>query len=183
MDAISFVLGIKSASLRSRELRELVYRGRIIENSKTAVDEANGDQDGEQDAETQENGDSQQADPKTAWVEAVFEDDAENIHRWRRTITTAGQSEYRINGRVVTARAYNEALEEQSILVKARAFLIPQGEVEEVAKKPPKEITLMIEQISGSLEKKPEYERLKVESDAAAEDNAQFLLQRRQINA
>lgn len=179
MDAISFVLGIKSASLRSRELRELVYRGRIIENSKTAVDEANGEQDGE----TQDNGESQQGDPKTAWVEAVFEDDAEIIHRWRRTITTQGQSEYRINGRVVTTRAYNEALEEQSILVKARAFLIPQGEVEEVAKKPPKEITLMIEQISGSLEKKADYERLKIESDNAAEDNAQFLIQRRQINA
>jgi structural maintenance of chromosome 1 len=183
MDAISFVLGIKSASLRSRELRELVYRGRIISTSKTAVDEANGDQNGEQDAETQEDGDSQQGDPKTAWVEAVFEDDAENIHRWRRTITTAGQSEYRINGRVATARAYNEALEEQSILVKARAFLIPQGEVEEVAKKPPKEITHMIEQISGSLDKKADYERLKGESDAAAEDNLQFLQSKRHINA
>ncbi|KAJ4357306.1 Structural maintenance of chromosomes protein 1 [Didymosphaeria variabile] len=182
MDAISFVLGIKSASLRSRELRELVYRGRIIQTSKTAVDEANGDQNGEADGETQEDGESQQGDPKTAWVEAVFEDDAENIHRWRRTITTAGQSEYRINGRVVTARAYNEALEEQSILVKARAFLIPQGEVEEVAKKPPKDITHMIEQISGSLDKKADYERLKGESDAAAEDNSQFLLRKRQIN-
>ncbi|KAJ4293078.1 Structural maintenance of chromosomes protein 1 [Kalmusia sp. IMI 367209] len=183
MDAISFVLGIKSASLRSRELRELVYRGRIIQTSKTAVDEAGGAPNGDADGETQEDGDSQQGDPKTAWVEAVFEDDAENIHRWRRTITTAGQSEYRINGRVVTAKAYNEALEEHSILVKARAFLIPQGEVEEVAKKPPKEITYMIEQISGSLEKKADYERLKAESDAAAEDNSQFLHQRRQINA
>ncbi|KAF1958884.1 RecF/RecN/SMC protein [Byssothecium circinans] len=180
MDAISFVLGIKSASLRSRELRELVYRGRIIQTSKTAVEEATGE--GDTNGETQED-DSQKGDPKTAWVEAVFSDDAEQIHRWRRTITTAGQSEYRINGRVVTARAYNEALEEQSILVKARAFLIPQGEVEEVAKKPPKEITYMIEQISGSLEKKADYERLKAESEAAAEDNSQFLHQRRQINA
>ncbi|KAF1964873.1 cohesin complex subunit [Bimuria novae-zelandiae CBS 107.79] len=182
MDAISFVLGIKSASLRSRELRELVYRGRIISTSKTAVDEEDGDQNGGQDGETQEGGESQQGDPKTAWVEAVFQDDAENTHRWRRTITTAGQSEYRINGRVVRAKEYNEALEEQSILVKARAFLIPQGEVEEVAKKPPKEITHMIEQISGSLEKKADYEKLKEESEAAAEDNAQFLYQRRQIN-
>ncbi|CAI6337793.1 unnamed protein product [Periconia digitata] len=186
MDAISFVLGIKSASLRSRELRELVYRGRIIQTSKTAVDDANAaaapeTQDGDA-PETQED-DSQRADPKTAWVEAVFEDDADQIHRWRRTITTAGQSEYRINGRVVTAKAYNEALEEHSILVKARAFLIPQGEVEEVAKKPPKEITYMIEQISGSLEHKASYEKLKTEADDAAENNSQFLHQRRQINA
>jgi structural maintenance of chromosome 1 len=186
MDAISFVLGIKSASLRSRELRELVYRGRIIQTSKTAVDETNGDADGAEEAgangDTQD-GESQRGDPKTAYVEAFFEDDADNMHRWRRTITTAGQSEYRINGRVVTAKVYNEALEEQNILVKARAFLIPQGEVEEVAKKPPKEITYMIEQISGSLERKADYERLKQESDAAAEDNSQFLHQRRQINA
>jgi structural maintenance of chromosome 1 len=187
MDAISFVLGIKSASLRSRELRELVYRGRIIQTSKTAVDEANGDSNGAENGnangDTQEDAESQRGDPKTAWVEAVFEDDAEQVHRWRRTITTAGQSEYRINGRIVTAKVYNEALEEQSILVKARAFLIPQGEVEEVAKKPPKEITYMIEQISGSLERKADYERLKTESDAAAEDNSQFLHQKRQINA
>ncbi|KAF2254827.1 structural maintenance of chromosomes protein 1 [Trematosphaeria pertusa] len=188
MDAISFVLGIKSASLRSRELRELVYRGRIIQTSKTAVDEANGDADGAQnghaDGETQEDGDTQKAaDPKTAWVEAVFEDDTEQLHRWRRTITTAGQSEYRINGRVVTAKAYNEALEEHSILVKARAFLIPQGEVEEVAKKPPRDITHMIEQISGSLDYKADYERLKTESDAAQENNSQFLVSKRQINA
>lgn len=182
MDAISFVLGIKSASLRSRELRELVYRGRIIQTSKTAVDETSGGTNADANGGTQD-GESQRGDPKTAWVEAVFEDDADNIHRWRRTITTAGQSEYRINGRVVTAKIYNEALEEQSILVKARAFLIPQGEVEEVAKKPPKEITYMIEQISGSLEKKADYETLKQESDAAAEDNSQFLHQKRQINA
>ncbi|PVI06614.1 RecF/RecN/SMC protein [Periconia macrospinosa] len=184
MDAISFVLGIKSASLRSRELRELVYRGRIIQTSKTAVDDATAAaQDPQEQAapETQEE-DSQKGDPKTAWVEAVFEDDADQLHRWRRTITTAGQSEYRINGRVVTAKAYNEALEEHGILVKARAFLIPQGEVEEVAKKPPKEITYMIEQISGSLEKKADYEKLKAEADEAAEDNSQFLYQRRQIN-
>ena len=53
----------------------------------------------------------------------------------------------------------------------------------QLAKKPPKEITYMIEQISGSLEKKADYEQLKAEADAAAEDNSLFLHQRRQINA
>ena len=34
MDAISFVLGIKSSHLRSAHLRDLVYRGRVLRTSK-----------------------------------------------------------------------------------------------------------------------------------------------------
>ena len=34
MDAISFVLGIKSSHLRSTQLRDLVYRGRVLKHSK-----------------------------------------------------------------------------------------------------------------------------------------------------
>ena len=33
MDAISFVLGIKSSQLRSSQLRDLIYRGRILKES------------------------------------------------------------------------------------------------------------------------------------------------------
>ena len=40
MDAISFVLGIKSTHLRSTHLRDLVYRGRVLKHSKI---DANGD--------------------------------------------------------------------------------------------------------------------------------------------
>ncbi|KAF2651628.1 P-loop containing nucleoside triphosphate hydrolase protein [Lophiostoma macrostomum CBS 122681] len=142
MDAISFVLGIKSSHLRSTQLRDLIYRGRVIRTNKinadgTVTEEANG--------ESQENGStqtsSQRNDPQSAWVMAVFEDDAEQVHRWKRTITSAGQSEYRIDNRVVTSKAYNDALEEHGILIKARNFLVFQGDVENVASQNPKELT------------------------------------------
>ena len=34
MDAISFVLGIKSSHLRSAHLKDLIYRGRVLKTSK-----------------------------------------------------------------------------------------------------------------------------------------------------
>ena len=37
MDAISFVLGIKSSHLRSTNLKDLVYRGRVLRTSKVDV--------------------------------------------------------------------------------------------------------------------------------------------------
>ncbi|KAF2751945.1 putative cohesin complex subunit [Sporormia fimetaria CBS 119925] len=193
MDAISFVLGIKSSHLRSTQLRDLIYRGRVIRTAKINADgtatEAEGTADGEtrQNGATQEDGDtqtsSQRNDPKSAWVMAVFEDDAEHTHRWKRTITSAGTSEYRINDRVVSQKVYNDALEEQSILIKARNFLVFQGDVESVASQNPKELTRLIEQISGSLEYKADYERLKIEADKASEDQTNQLVERRKINA
>ena len=64
MDAISFVLGVKSAQLRSSQLKDLVYRGRrlakINEDGSLAQDE---DKDEEQDGE---------GTAKKAWVLAVF---------------------------------------------------------------------------------------------------------------
>lgn len=186
MDAISFVLGIKSSHLRSTQLRDLIYRGRVIGtntiNADGTVNEANGDANGEtQNGNTQTN--SQRNDPTSAWVMAVYEDDAEQTHHWKRTITAQGGSEYRINNRIVTQKAYNDALEEQGILIKARNFLVFQGDVESVASQNPKELTRLIEQISGSLEYKADYERLKVEADRATENQTNQLVERRKINA
>lgn len=185
MDAISFVLGIKSSHLRSTQLRDLVYRGRVIRTTRinadgTATEATNGDA-GEGEDGTQSS--SRSHDPQSAWVMAVYEDDAGEEHKWKRTITSAGQSEYRINNRVVTAKQYNEALEAEDILIKARNFLVFQGDVEAVASQSPKELTRLIEQISGSLEYKAEYERLKDESEKAMEEQTFRLNQRRAINA
>ncbi|KAF2271090.1 putative cohesin complex subunit [Lojkania enalia] len=186
MDAISFALGIKSSHLRSTNLRDLIYRGRVIRTAKINADgtatEANGDGDGA----TPENGgsqlgSSQRHDPKFAWVKAVFEDDAEQMHEWKRTITSSGQSEYRINDRVVSQKEYIDALEEQSILIKARNFLVFQGDVEKVASQDPKALTNMVEQISGSIEYKAEYERLQDESERALEEQTDQLRAKREI--
>ena len=192
MDAISFVLGIKSSHLRSTNLRDLVYRGRVLRTSKveggpepgSAVDGQNGDTqgDGEIQVEDSQTQDSHN-DPKTAWVMAVYEDDAGEEQQWRRSITSQGVSEYRINDRIVSAQQYNEALEAENILIKARNFLVFQGDVEAIASQSPKDLTRLIEQISGSLEHKAEYEKLKQEAEEAAEQQTMQLNRRRGINS
>ncbi|KAK1140527.1 Structural maintenance of chromosomes protein 1 [Aspergillus melleus] len=188
MDAISFVLGIKSSHLRSTNLRDLVYRGRVLRTSRVDADgnaidgETNGDaQDGDDIEPSQDPSGSN--DPRTAWVMAVYEDDAGEEQQWRRSITSGGVSEYRINNRTVTAQQYNEALEAENILIKARNFLVFQGDVEAIASQSPKDLTRLIEQISGSLEYKAEYERLKAEAEEAAEQQTVQLNRRRGINS
>ena len=200
MDAISFVLGIKSSHLRSSHLRDLVYRGRVLKHSRIAADGTATATDAPQDADAnghsarpdtrpgaQDQVDSQAGsqvqDPTTAWVMAVYEDDAGDEQAWKRSITSTGQSEYRINNRVVTAKQYNEALEAENILIKARNFLVFQGDVEAIASQSSKDLTRLIEQISGSLEYKADYDRLKVEAEKAQDEQAFKLGQRRGINS
>ncbi|KAL7268980.1 Structural maintenance of chromosomes protein 1 [Rhizina undulata] len=198
MDAISFVLGIKSSHLRSAHLRDLIYRGRVLRTSTVGVGASkNGNGAGpakeggdtemaeqeEEDEEGEEEGVAQGSDPKSAWVMAVYEDDNGEEQQWKRTITSAGASEYRINGKQVTAAQYNAALEAENILIKARNFLVFQGDVEAIASQSPKDLTRLIEQISGSLEYKAEYERLKIEQEKAAETSNFNLNRRRGINA
>ena len=191
MDAISFVLGIKSSHLRSAHLRDLVYRGRVLRTSKINGDgsattngingHANGD--AASDDEGILDGTQERNDPKSAWVMAVYEDDAGDEQLWKRTITNQGASEYRINERVVTAQQYNEALESENILIKARNFLVFQGDVEAIASQSPRDLTRLIEQISGSLEYKAEYERLKEVQDETLDQQNFTLHRRRGINS
>lgn len=188
MDAISFVLGIKSSHLRSAHLRDLVYRGRVLRTSKINGDGSatvNGITNGDagSDDEGAQNGTQERNDPKSAWVMAVYEDDAGDKQLWKRTITNQGASEYRINDRVVTAQQYNEALEAENILIKARNFLVFQGDVEAIASQSPRDLTRLIEQISGSLEYKAEYERLKESQDEALEQQNFTHHRRRGINS
>ena len=191
MDAISFVLGIKSSHLRSTHLRDLVYRGRVLKTATINGDgsatvpgtngQANGD--GENLNEDTQNSPQERNDPKSAWVMAVYEDDAGDEQLWKRTITNQGASEYRINNRVVTAQQYNEGLEAENILIKARNFLVFQGDVEAIASQSPRDLTRLIEQISGSLEYKAEYEKLKEAQEEALENQNYNLNRRRGINS
>ncbi|KAK9476761.1 RecF/RecN/SMC protein [Lipomyces japonicus] len=167
MDAISFVLGIKSSHLRSNQVKDLVYRGRIM----SAAD----------------NVDSDAAlsikDPNTASVSALYVKDDGTELELKRIITGQGSSEYRLNGKPVTARDYSRALEEENILVKARNFLVFQGDVEAIAAQSPKDLTRLIEQISGSLEYKAQYDSLKLDQDKADEASNTAFNKKRSFNA
>ncbi|TVY58893.1 Structural maintenance of chromosomes protein 1 [Lachnellula cervina] len=191
MDAISFVLGIRSSQLRSTGLKDLVYRGRVLKTSKinddgsAAAPVSNGHSNGDADGSDEESQSQRPArnDPKSAWVMAVYEDDAGDEQKWKRTITSQGSSEYRINDRMVTQAEYNESLEQENILIKARNFLVFQGDVEQIASQSPKDLTKLIELVSGSLEYKAEYERLQEEAEQAAENQNYNLHRRRGINS
>ncbi|KAJ1943760.1 Structural maintenance of chromosomes protein 1, partial [Linderina macrospora] len=154
MDAISFVLGVKSSHLRSSQLRDLVYRGRTVETRNGHVIDEAGDQS-----------------ERRAWVKVVYEDDHGFTMTFQRSISVAGTSEYRINNRVVTLQTYNQALENQNILVRAKNFLVFQGDVEAVASQSPRDLTRLVEQISGSWEFQQRYAELEKEQDAAAEQS------------
>ena len=92
-----------------------------------------------------------------------------------------GASEYKLNGKPVTYTAYNAALVKHNILVKAKNFLVFQGDVEMVASQSPKDLTKLIEQISGSLELSGEYEKAREAQERATENATSNFTKRRGI--
>ena len=74
MDAISFVLGVKSAQLRSAQLKDLVYRGRRL--AKNGIVEEN---------EEEEDGEQGEGTAKKAWVMALYVDAEQKEFRFQRT--------------------------------------------------------------------------------------------------
>ena len=78
------------------------------------------------------------------------EDDSEGEIRFTRTIINDSSSEYRIDGKKVPEKEYQAKLKSVGLLVKSRNFLVFQNEVEKIAQKSPKELTELIERVSGS---------------------------------
>lgn len=86
MDAISFVLGVKSAQLRSSQLKDLVYRGRrLAKNTGAEGEGANLDADGNEIEEDDNEEGEGEGTAKRAWVLAVFEDAEEKEWLYQRT--------------------------------------------------------------------------------------------------
>lgn len=154
MDAISFVLGVRSVQLRGAQLKDLIY----------AFDDREKEQKG-----------------RKAFVRLVYQMGNGSEIQFTRTITGAGGSEYRIDGRIVTWDEYNAKLKSLGILVKARNFLVFQGDVESIASKNPKELTALLEQISGSDELKKDYEDLEEQKARAEEKSALVYQEKRTV--
>lgn len=98
------------------------------------------------------------------------------------SITAAGQSEYRLNGVVATYKKYNAQLEAFNILVKAKNFLVFQGDVEAVAAQSPKDLARLIDQISGSLDLKDVYDKAATALEKATEMSVQQHGRRKGVN-
>jgi structural maintenance of chromosome 1 len=135
MDAISFVLGVNSRQLRSNQLKDLLHKGPMMSTN----DHERG-----------------------AFVTLVYELDQDEIPgakaqqelHFTRAINEKGVGSYRIDEEEVSAEAYQKQLKEIGILVKARNFLVFQGDVESIASKRPEDLTKLFEQISSSEELK-----------------------------
>ena len=98
------------------------------------------------------------------------------------SVDNHGNSEYKINGIVKLFSDYNSVLTSENVLIKARNFLVFQGDVEAIASKSPKDLTKLIEQISGSDEFKEEYDRLKEIYDKSTEASTYAFNQKRSIS-
>ena len=69
-----------------------------------------------------------------------------------RVITTKGLGEYQINRKTVTFKQYEAKLESIGILLKARNFLVFQGDVEAMARKSPKQVRFGVSALRSSLD-------------------------------
>lgn len=148
MDAISFVLGEKKNCLRVKKLSDLIHGAPIGQPVSNR-----------------------------AHVTAVYcNEDGTETHFTR--LVAHSSSEFRINNEVVSQDEYLNRLEGLRINVKAKNFLVFQGDVETIAMKNPKERTVLFEEISHSLEHKAEYEQLRSEMIKAEEDT-QFSYQKK----
>uniref|UniRef100_A0A674EX54 Structural maintenance of chromosomes protein n=1 Tax=Salmo trutta TaxID=8032 RepID=A0A674EX54_SALTR len=140
MDALSFVMGERAATLRVKHTRDLIHGAHIGRPVST-----------------------------TASVTMRYCDDNGEELNFCRSIS-GDSSEYRINGRQITLAKYTEELEKIGIVTKARNCLVFQGAVESIAMKNPKERTKMFERISQSLELSDDYDRKKEALQKAKED-------------
>lgn len=161
MDAISFVLGVRTSQLRGNQLRDLVYR-----NLEDSTDDPS---------------------RRKAYVKLVYkhgnENDPSSEIEFMRSVTLSGASEYRVRGTVVNLEKYNEELAGIGVLVKARNFLVFQNEVESIASKAPKELSSLFEEVSESAEFRVEYDDARVEKDAAEEEVTHFWRKRKGMAA
>ncbi|OLY82293.1 Structural maintenance of chromosomes protein 1 [Smittium mucronatum] len=148
MDAISFVLGVKNSHLRSVQLKELLYHSPHTMGSKEII--------------------------KKASVTIVLQVEDDEFH-FKRSITITGGSEYYVNNDQVDYQEYKNQLEKFNIITRAKNFLVFQGDVEAIASQSPRDLTELIEVMSGSIEYLKEYETLKKEEKNAAElSNSSF---------
>jgi structural maintenance of chromosome 1 len=156
MDAISFVLGVQSRDLRSSQMKDLIFRPV---------------------------GDNAARQNLRAVAALVFETaDGEEI-RFSRSISPAGHGDYRVNEKTVSFAEYEEALGGIGVLLKARNFLVFQGDVEALARKTPAELVEVVETIAGSYDLKEEYELALQEKEAAMKESMAFSLKQKSFKS
>ncbi|XP_041612355.1 structural maintenance of chromosomes protein 1B isoform X2 [Vulpes lagopus] len=140
MDALSFVMGEKTANLRVKNIQELIHGAHIGKPVSSS-----------------------------ASVKIVYVEESGEEKTFTRIIR-GGCSEFHFDDNPVSRSAYIAELEKIGIIVKARNCLVFQGTVESISMKKPKERTQFFEEISTSGELIGEYEEKKRKLQKAEED-------------
>ena len=141
MDALSFVLGVQSRDLRSSQMKDLIFRPPGTTKSKKGL---------------------------KASASLYYQQDADSPElQFQRVISASGVGDYRVNGTSVTYKEYEQHLADIGVLVKARNFLVFQGDVETLARKSPAEFVELLENISQSIDLKQPYEQALREKEQA----------------
>eukprot|EP01060_Flectonema_neradi_P003670 TRINITY_DN12375_c1_g2_i1.p1 TRINITY_DN12375_c1_g2~~TRINITY_DN12375_c1_g2_i1.p1 ORF type:complete len:1295 (+),score=356.46 TRINITY_DN12375_c1_g2_i1:58-3885(+) len=149
MDAISFVLGIKTHSMRAGNLKDLIYSV----DDEGAVNKAS--------------------------VKLHFAVSGSKTVIFQRTVNSSGTSDFLVDGKKHSWANYEKVLSQYNILTSSRNCLIFQGEVESMVHKPLRDITSMIELVAGSASLKADYDQKKADHERASERLAQTSKQKR----
>ena len=156
MDAISFVLGVRTMQLRGQQLRDLIFRK---EGEETVERDAYVKLSFAKASAEEEEGEGEEED-----------DEAAEILTFARKISSSGASSYVLNGRTVTWERYSKALAEIGVNVTSRKFLVFQGDVESIAGMAPRELTTYFEKVSGSDELKDAYGSAEASKNQSEDD-------------
>lgn len=156
MDAISFVLGVQSRDLRSSQMKDLIFRPpgapKVVEDEPEV-------QDSDTKKKKRKRSSKGQSRKFGAKATLVYLDSVTGEEtRYSRAISPSGVGEYQLNDITVSFSEYEEALADIGVLLKARNFLIFQGDVESMARKTPKQLTELFEQVCGSNELAEDYD-------------------------
>lgn len=140
MDAISFILGVQSRDLRSSQMKDLIFRppGSTDDTLSAKASlvyvepDEGGDGEGGGENDTQDEQREGRLSKKLPKGKTTI---------FSRIINTKGAGEYQINHKTVTFKQYESKLASIGVLLKARNFLVFQGDVEAMARKTPKQVS------------------------------------------
>ncbi len=144
MDAICFVLGVDTVSMRGAQLQDLIYK------------------DGEQRA------------PSCSVQMVLCDSGTGALTGFRRSVKAnkggVYRSDYHVNGQKVKLEAYNAKLNEFNVDVRAKNFLVFQGDVANIGGGGNSAtLTRLFDEVSGSRELEARYEELRVQKEKAEE--------------
>lgn len=133
-DAICFVLGGNSSAMRCQNLTNLIWNGK--------------------------------PQPKSASVSLtlLIENNIKNPYiTIKRKITSNSNSLFLVNGEKKSASEYKNILTDIGFPPKFQSYVIFQGDIQQIALMKPKELTMMIEELSGSIAFKENYEKSEID--------------------